>query len=315
MPYVKAVKKRNVTLIITAEGEHLFLPGSGVLRWKKQLNASVLASTEAAAPVNKRPRWSHYGEPLKSSFFKTGDRVNPIRMFASSAVGSRSHYSVYTDQGTGVHGGNGPYRARILPPWQYGSASLYESTWRPAGQGAKPVAPVMIKGQRGQHYFEKGIIRGARASRLQTYRKNENLRMATTAVYAKSVLPAPSASAAMGSAFRSQLEQWREWRDDAWMKQTGLGRGGGVGSKLHRRTINKEIRRRGREGEARRKAKKTTKTIQEIVAKDLASRGIPASKIRNLKIHNDGTYTYEINIRSVWKFRTGRWGTPKKSNR
>jgi hypothetical protein len=138
------------------------------------------------------------------------------------AVGSTSNYAAFVDQGTGVYAGNAPYEAKILPPWKRLEPSLYESTWKP---GAKTVDPVMIKGQPGQFFFDKGLKRAFQSMRMRSFQVPGDAQIAK----ALSELP-PGLSNFVGAtpsdaAFKASLDEWRSWRDAAWSRHEQLGRG------------------------------------------------------------------------------------------
>lgn len=232
---VKRIHKRGATVTVEAHGEVLFAAVGPVGRWTNRFSNRVTAFTSAAAPSNKRPRWAHYGEPLKSTI-TSSTSYQPARLRVYSAVGSSAPYAAYVDQGTGVFGGGGPYPAKILPPWQPGSPSLYEATWRPGGPGGRLVSPVMIKGQRGQKFFAEGLAAGFRSMRMRSAQlpgEGGPKIAAATRTAPPSLLGrvlGPKAS----PAFIGQLALWRQWRDEAWADpKQGLGRGGGVGSRAH----------------------------------------------------------------------------------
>lgn len=235
MPRVEFIRGRNVKGYVEAHGEVLFEPGGDVYRWQNRLTKRVRAATIAAAPTNSRPRWAHYGKPLKDTIKATGRPRRGINKFhLYTAVGSTAGHALYVDQGTGVFGGNGPYPAKILPPWQPGSPSLYEHTWRPGGKGR--VAPVMIKGQPGQHFFDEGLARGMASMRMRSFQVPGEGASGVSGVLnsAPGGLAGFLGNTVADGAFIASLTQWREWRDEAWNDpDRGLGRGGGIGSKAH----------------------------------------------------------------------------------
>lgn len=232
MPLVKRLRRRNTNIVVEANGEVLFMPNGDVGRWNRTFSnrARVFAAQEA--PSNKRPRWAHYGKPLKTTM-RAATSTDPKRMQVHSAVGSTSAHAVFVDQGTGVYNESGPYKAKVLPPWTRGGPSLYEHTWRPAGGSGKPVREVMIKGQKGQFFLDAGVRNAFTSMRMQTL-----------------LVPGTGGgqvSEALGSfpdrlanfigatpptaAFRAQLEEWRAWRDEAWNRNRGLGRNPRGGSR------------------------------------------------------------------------------------
>lgn len=239
MPTSRIFKEHNATIAVTANAEVLFPPGGLVHGWTRRLANAVERGTVAEAPTNKRPRWAHYGKPLKGTMSSQvgkprGGRHAGLRVYAS--VGSSAPHAAYVDQGTGVFNGGSPWKAKILPPYTEGGASLYEHTWRPGGPGTRRVAPVMIKGQRGQHFFDKGLKRGFQQMRMRSYqRPGVDPRMGDILRTWPKALENFAGNTPADGAFIASLTDWRRWRDEAWDAGEGLGRGGGVGSKAQER--------------------------------------------------------------------------------
>lgn len=243
MPVVRRIRRRDATVTVEAHAEVLFMPGGDVFNWQNRFSKRIKARTIARAPGNKRPRWAHYGKPLKSTIFSAYPRFwsnGKDKMRVYGAVGSTAKYAYYVDQGTGVYNEGSPWEAKILPPWTWESPSLYEATWRPGGPSGRPVAPVMIKGQPGQHFFYKGLADAFRSMRMRSFqlpgeggpRISEAIAGIPTALENKFL----GASATPG--FAAQLDEWRSWRDEAWKNREGLGRGGGVGSRAHEQAMD-----------------------------------------------------------------------------
>lgn len=236
MVLVRRIHNRGATVVVEAHGEVLFAPTGPVGRWQNMFSNRLTAAAERYAPANKRPRWAHYGKPLKTTF--TSSTVyQPGRFKVYSAVGSTAPYAAFVDQGTGIYGGGGAYPAKILPPWQPGSASLYEATWRPNGPGHRKVAPVMISGQRGQFFFEKALAATFASMRMRAFQVPGDAQLANAIKTAPASLTNFLGSSSGGAAFKAQLEEWRQWRDDAWNRGEGLGRGNGVGSRAHAKYV------------------------------------------------------------------------------
>lgn len=230
MPKTAVKHGRNTTIVIEAYGERLFPPNAPFGRWASIFEDRIVGFTKDAAPFNKRPHWAHYGVSLRDSF-DSSIRFTPTSMRIDLAVGSSAGHALYVDQGTGVFGGNGPYLARILPPWTRGGASLYESTWRPAGPRGRRVSPVMIKGQPGQHFFEKGLERAMKSMRMRSYQLPSDPRIASVmGSFPTQVVDGSMAGNPNAGAFTAQLEQWRAWRDARWNKGGVLGKGRGAGT-------------------------------------------------------------------------------------
>jgi len=230
MGVVRRIQRRNTTVTVEAHAEILFMPGGSVNTWANRFTGRIRSKTIQEAPANKRPRWAHYGKPLKSTIVSArprfwGNGGDKQRVYA--AVGSSAPYALYVDQGTGVFGGNGPYEAKILPPWTRGGGSLYERTWRPGGPGTKRVAPVMIQGQPGQHYFDKGLAAAFRSMRMRSAQlPGEGGPRITDALgtMPDSLLNSIG-NTPVNPAFIGQLNEWRAWRDEAWANGGRLGEG------------------------------------------------------------------------------------------
>jgi len=217
MPRVKRLIGRNVRGIVEANGEVLFTPAGSVGRWTNRLSNAVSHGVSTAAPTNKRPRWGHYGIPLKKSITASTD-YDPARMRVHAAVGSKAPYSTYVDQGTGVYAGSGPYPAKIIPPWSRGDSSLYEAAWKTPSGKSSPV--VMIKGQRPQGFFDKGLRAGfAKMGMVTTEVPGSGVGREAFATF-PSWLSREVGNTKPGYAFRASLKEWRAWRDARW------GRGG-----------------------------------------------------------------------------------------
>ncbi len=226
MPLVRRIRKRGANIVVEANAEVLFAPSGDVGRWTNRFSQRVGAFTRAEAPSNKRPRWSHYGKPLASTI-TASTTYQPGRMRVYAAIGSGAPHAYYVDQGTGVYAGNSPYEAKVLPPWAQGSPSLYERTWRPGGPGTRRVAPVMIKGQKGQNFFDKGLRRGFQSMRMRSFQVPGDGRIGNVLDAIPTGMLNFKGNTPADGAFRSNLEQWRSWRDAAYQKGDALGRDGG----------------------------------------------------------------------------------------
>lgn len=232
MPRVKIVRRRGSRAVIEAHGEVLMTPVGPVGIWTANLSRAITAAVKTAAPQNSRPYWGHYAgtKRLNQSITSTTD-YDPATMHIHAAVGSSAAYALYVDQGTGIHAGKQPYQAAILPPWRRGEGSLYEATWMPGGPGTRRVGKVMIKGQRGQKFFERGLRFGmmARGVVPVTVPGDPSARLANQKSQILPNVPPPQMSL-----FRLQLEEWRIWRDKAWAAGEMLGKDGGKTSKYAR---------------------------------------------------------------------------------
>src|SRR6478752_1757538 len=121
MPVVRRIRNRGANITVESHAEIMFMPGGQIHNWANRFTGRIRAATIAAAPTNSRPRWGHYGKPLKSTIVSArprfwGNGRDKQRVYA--AVGAKAPHAYFVDQGTGVFAGNGPYEAKILPPWQ-----------------------------------------------------------------------------------------------------------------------------------------------------------------------------------------------------
>lgn len=265
MAQVKKIRSRGANIVVEANGEVLFAPGTELSRWKNRFSQRVRSATEIAAPTNKRPRWGHYGKPLKATITAaTQTRITKGGGFFYIAVGSRAPHSYYVDQGTGIYAGRGPYEAAVLPPFVRGGASLYERTWRPGGPPNPRVSPVMIRGQKPQNFFDTGLKNGFRSMRLRSFQVPGE---------GASGISSAMKTAATGMAdflgntppdlgFRASLEEWRRWRDTAFNAGFKAGRRqeprtrasrarGGQGTTYRKRRTSAEDERRAAQSRLR----------------------------------------------------------------
>lgn len=226
----RRIIRGDTTVVVESHAEVLFMPGGKVNNWHKRFTGQIREKTRSAAPKNKRPRWAHYGPPLKATIHSAkpaywGNGRDRQRIYG--AVGSNSPYALYVNDGTGVFGGNGPYRAKILPPWVRGGSSLYEHTWRPSGEGGRRVAPVMIQGQPGQRFFERGLALAFRHMRLRSYQVAGEPRISATAAGNNVWNSGMAGNTPVSNAFVMELALWRIWRDEAWDSGHLVGRNEG----------------------------------------------------------------------------------------
>lgn len=215
----RRIKKRGATVWVEAHSEVMFTALGDVGQWTNTFSNLVTDRARGFAPTNKRPRWGHYGKPLKSTL-TTSTSYHPSRHRVYSIVGSTAPHGLYVDQGTGVYAGRGAYPAKILPPWTRGSPSLYERSWHPPDQRADHV--VMIKGQRGQQFLQKGLESAFRATRMRT-----RPGVGTMARKANAFFPASLenflGNTPPGGPFTASLREWRSWRDAAFNSGRGMG--------------------------------------------------------------------------------------------
>jgi hypothetical protein len=231
MPVVRRIRGRGATGWVEVHGEVLFARNGDVSQWTRGFSRRITRLTAAAAPSNKRPRWSHYGKALKRTF-TSSTQSSPGTLKVHAAVGSTAPYAAYVDQGTGVYSGRGPYQAKILPPWTRQSPSLYEHTFnRPepttdrAGNTYiewNPQGTITVKGQRGQFFFDEGLKRAFASEGMPTLQVPgvpPGMKMFPDRL-ANFVGNTPA-----DSAFIAQLKEWRSWRDRAWYSDRILGQG------------------------------------------------------------------------------------------
>ena len=227
MPVVKRIRNRGATITVEANAEVLFMPGGQVHNWTNRFTGRIRSHTISEAPRNKRPRWSHYGKALHTTIVSArprfwGNGRDKQRVYG--AVGSTAPHAWYVDQGTGIHNGSMPYKAKILPPWVRGEGSLYEHTWRPAGPGGRRVKPIYIKGQKGQGFFDKGLRRAFQSMRMRSYQVAGDPKIGDVLNSMPTGLANFKGNTPADGAFIAQLEEWREWRQVAWERDQSLGR-------------------------------------------------------------------------------------------
>lgn len=263
MPITKVVRRRGATTTVQANAEVMFLPGGSIHRWQVRIATAVTRATAFAAPTNKRPRWVYNGKRLKNTF-NSRTEMDAKNMRAVSVVGSSAAHAIFVDQGTGS------YQAKILPPWVRGGGSLYESTWRPSPNSA-PQGTITVRGQRAQGFFAKGLKRGMESKRLPSVEVPDSAIAGRTRPTPTHLLASVLGGEPNDMAFRAQLEQWREWRDRAFLNpdrpRIRKSRSMGPGYKRvaisadERRARNRESQRRARARNIRRDPKPTrTKT-------------------------------------------------------
>lgn len=227
---VRRLRSKGATATVTAYGEVLFMPGGQMHGWLRRFGNRAARYSGDAAPSNKRPRWAHYGKPLKETMFSSNARtriMGPDRMRVYAAVGSNAPHAYYVDQGTK------DFNAKILPPWQRNSPSLYEHTFQVPttvrGSGGwnewEEVGKIRVRGQKGQQFMARGVDRAflymtRRAAQVRTDPRIGKVMDAWPAG-----LEGFKGNTPDTPAFRAQLEEWRAWRDEAWRAGRILGRG------------------------------------------------------------------------------------------
>lgn len=228
----RLIVRGNATVAINANATLLFVPGGDVYEWTNKVNRSIKRQTAYWAPKHnqtgrwKRPLRPHGRTPLKRTFVASRPYTRKSKYGAQvlASVGSTAHHALYVDQGTGIYGGNGPYEARLLPPWSEGSPSLYEATWNPGGKRVRD--PVMIKGQPGKQFFDKGLRSAFKANRVPyvTLPSGGGAIEQALSVGWPQTLMDFSGSTTADAGFLQDLPKWRAWRDAAWKEGKDLGK-------------------------------------------------------------------------------------------
>lgn len=216
--YAKTIRKRGATVVVEANAELMFLPSGQVGSWYRRFNDRILKFTIEATPVHnsaKRPLRPHPGPHLKETIVrgktKAFLRAKGAKLY--SAIGSRSPYAVYVDQGTD------PFMAKILPPWSDGSPTLYEASWAPPRQRGTPLGPIRVSGQKARNYFATGLERGFRSMRMRSYQipgERGVFASATQDITTYGAEALPSRGPEEQDAFKMRLREWRSWRDAAF---------------------------------------------------------------------------------------------------
>lgn len=218
-------RKPGAKVTAAIYGEALFAPGTDLSNWKRRFSNRLTAKTRAAAPLGgptgkypQRTLRPHPGKRLKSSFSSgTQTRITKGGGRFYIGVSSSSSYAIYVDQGTGVFAGHSAYEAKILPPFNEGGDSLYEATFRPGGPGTKKLAKVMIQGQPGQHFFDKGLAEAMRSMHLRSAQlPGEGVSGIASALGAIPENLFGSGATPSDPGFQKRLEEWRDWRDRAF---------------------------------------------------------------------------------------------------
>jgi hypothetical protein len=232
--YVKTLRKRGAILVVEANAAVLFTPVGDFGRYASEFSNVATGAASRFAPTNKRPRWAHYGAPLRTTF-TSKTKYQPGRLKVFMGIGSRSPHALYVDQGTGIHGGRGPYQAKILPPWHRGSPSLYEASWKVptvswgnSGNIAvmwRKQGTVTIKGQKGQFFMDKAIKQAFRTMNTRSVLVPGQIRTGEASGSTPTGLEGFSGATPWSFAFDTQLREWRAWRDDAWNRNRKLGGG------------------------------------------------------------------------------------------
>lgn len=209
MYYRRTMVKRGATIFAEAYGDALGLPGGDVNRWTASFREKMREFTAAAAPVNKRGHHVFDGVPLKQSInrskVKFHKRGAGFRLYAT--VGSTKNYAAFVDQGT--KGGI----ARRIPPWKPRYPYAYTAHWF---GGKEPGMPV--RGQKAQHFFDKGIRRAFAYKRL-AYSAGPRAQVAAAMNVAIGTMPdfrGATPAAGQEGAYKAQWDEWIKERDEAF---------------------------------------------------------------------------------------------------
>lgn len=278
---VRKIRNKGANLVVTAYGEVLFMPGGELHGWTRRFGNNVQKFAAEAAPTNKRPRWGHYGKPLKASMVSSPARFRQTGSGGARvhiAVGSTAPHAYYVDQGTKS------FNAKILPPWQRHSPTLYEHTWKVPEKGQDEegrgnidwaeIGTIRVRGQRAQHFMDKGVKRafqfmGNRAAQVSTDPKVQ----AAAASFPHGLSEFKGNTPA-DMFFMTSLLEWRRWRDEAFRGGRLLGRGQ-VRERTRRelRYIHRIIERR-RATEERKALAATKSKIRSQVRRDAIKAGV-----------------------------------------
>ena len=222
MALTKFVKTKGGTMWLEVHAEVLFAQGQMVDGWTRRFAERTKRYTSAAAPRHnyaKRPLRPHGGPHLKTTFIvgKSKSVLNPMGGVVLSAMGSTSPYALFVDQGTSGQ------MAKILPPWAPGSPTLFESTHVNSMGGAP--GPKPVSGQTGQHFFDAGLASTMKYMLNRSFQKLPERGMLVPGSGGISNLgwstffgnSAGSDATFWNPGGSGRLNEWRRWRDEAWI--------------------------------------------------------------------------------------------------
>ena len=214
MPASKRFRDHNTNGYLTVDARVMFADGGQVETWLRRLTGRARHEIAKAAPSNKRPRWGHYGPPLKMTIkrsIKTRKGSGGKWYYLYTSVGSTAPYALYVDQGSGIHAGKSPWEAKILPPWPAKGYELYEKK--------RDGRRVMIDGQEGKFFFEKGLERAFDRMIRRSFQP-VGLREGVSGIE-QTFLSMPQAAISQlaatpySPAFQMSLNKWRLWKSEA----------------------------------------------------------------------------------------------------
>lgn len=306
MPTSKILRKRGTTIYLETYAERLFVPGGPMSNWLNSVSQKARVYAAEEAPSNKRPRWAHSGKPLKTTMRATTVRGDASGLRVHQGVGSTAAHAIYVEMGTGIYAGNSPYPAKLLPPWTQGGPDLYESHWRP--YGGKRLKQVMIKGQRGQGFLQKGQARAFASAGLVLRPSMGGEKVQRAMAAGEIVLTGIEGDNPNRGLFAAQREEWRRWRDAAWADARQ------VRDRYNQKTYGKPTRKtaKQRNDGKQKPVKPKTPTLtakQRAVETERIKRAYADRRVRvkDIKINPDGTYTLMAFIRGTWQPVKQRW--------
>lgn len=338
---VRRFQKRNASVVVEATGEVLFAPGTELSIWKNRFSQRIREATTAAAPMHdyaKRPLRPHPGPHLKETITaSTTTRITRGGGRFYVAVGSRSRYSTFVDQGTAAH------MAKLLPPWAPGSPSLYEASWRVPDAGQSPWLPqgdIPVRGQRARNFFDKGLAAGFASMRMRSFQvPGEGVSGLRSAITGEPSNLIDLGMASFVQGYDPSLAAWRAWRDAAFRHGDVLGGHQSRATREHTRRALKrghktlanlqkrdDAKAHTRAKNARRKQESRDRKKDALIKKSQTQTATLASlkktrraeientfkarglKVTGLVLHDNHTITFWlVNTRGVKVFRSGTW--------
>lgn len=219
MATARAVQGKGVRGFILVDGTGLMAPNADISRWKKRMQYRIVTNAAMLAPSHNyalRPLRPHPGGRLKDSFIASQEyrRTTGRGFYMYSGVGSTSPYSTYVDQGTQ------PYLAKILPPWNRNSPTLYEHTWQ-EHPGDTPIGPVPVSGQKAQYFMQRALEKAMLSGGMRSVGVPDSSisNMLPTGARDFEMFGGSGATVA-DFAFTTRLREWRSWRKEGWTNES-----------------------------------------------------------------------------------------------
>ncbi len=289
--YTHTFLKKDCVIAVEANALAIGLPSGDVGKWEASFREIVRDRASKAAPKNKRPRWDHYGAPLKQSLHKSRakfhKRTRGFKLY--STVGSKLHYAAFVDQGTSAH------QASLLPPWPQRGYGYWEAN------PAKGVDKITVSGQRGVGYMDAGI-RAAFAYKRLKYVGASRKVIAEGLTTTTALLPDFDGGTPNNPAFRAQREKWRAEAGSRMAKRTEIPKQPKQGP-AKKRPVDRELKARREAEEAKKslaksgvqskmlhQAREKAKLLAEErdrIRKAFEAKGY---RVRTLDVYEDGTY-------------------------